>query len=147
MFLPQTIHFFGDKTDKGGNDHEIFEDSRTIGHKVTSPDDTKAQLKNLLGLWEWWSTVKGFIRVLSSQGGFCTNKNLKHSLSLKPQCFVVSCGRKSTWNHVWLLWDYYCEGLLFHVVIVNVMIVAIISRNASEAHRDEKIIQYYIYFL
>lgn len=50
MFLPQTIHFFGDKTDKGGNDHEIFEDSRTIGHKVTSPDDTKAQLQSLLGL-------------------------------------------------------------------------------------------------
>ncbi|KAK3851298.1 hypothetical protein Pcinc_042045 [Petrolisthes cinctipes] len=46
----KTIHFFGDKTDKGGNDYEIFEDQRTIGHKVTSPDDTKAQLTNLFGL-------------------------------------------------------------------------------------------------
>lgn len=45
-----TIHFFGDKTDKGGNDYEIYNDHRTIGHKVTSPDDTKAQLKELLGL-------------------------------------------------------------------------------------------------
>ncbi|CAM8971919.1 hypothetical protein QQ045_029817 [Rhodiola kirilowii] len=36
----QEIHFFGDKTYKGGNDHEIFESERTIGHTVTSPDDT-----------------------------------------------------------------------------------------------------------
>lgn len=34
------IHFFGDKTYKGGNDHEIYEDSRTIGHPVTCPEDT-----------------------------------------------------------------------------------------------------------
>lgn len=26
------IHFFGDKTYKGGNDHEIYESERTIGH-------------------------------------------------------------------------------------------------------------------
>ncbi|OWF52993.1 phosphomannomutase 2-like [Mizuhopecten yessoensis] len=43
----QTIHFFGDKTDPGGNDHEIFSDSRTIGHKVTSPEDTMKQVKEL----------------------------------------------------------------------------------------------------
>lgn len=42
------IHFFGDKTDPGGNDYEIYEDSRTIGHKVTSPEDTKRQLIELL---------------------------------------------------------------------------------------------------
>ena len=34
------IHFFGDKTHKGGNDHEIYEDPRTIGHAVTCPEDT-----------------------------------------------------------------------------------------------------------
>lgn len=44
------IHFFGDKTHKGGNDHEIFEDERTIGHTVTSPADTMAQLKKALNL-------------------------------------------------------------------------------------------------
>lgn len=44
------IHFFGDKTDAGGNDHEIFNDERTIGHKVTSPDDTRKQLCQLLNL-------------------------------------------------------------------------------------------------
>jgi len=38
------IHFFGDKTYKGGNDYEIFEDSRTIGHTVTSPADTRKQV-------------------------------------------------------------------------------------------------------
>lgn len=40
----KTIHFFGDKTYKGGNDHEIFEDERTIGHTVTSPSDTRMQV-------------------------------------------------------------------------------------------------------
>lgn len=44
------IHFFGDKTSPGGNDHEIYEDPRTIGHTVTSPEDTIAQLKTLLQL-------------------------------------------------------------------------------------------------
>jgi len=41
------IHFFGDKTFVGGNDNEIFEHSRTIGHTVTSPDDTMEQCKKL----------------------------------------------------------------------------------------------------
>ena len=35
---------------QGGNDHEIFEDPRTIGHTVTSPEDTMAQLKHMLSL-------------------------------------------------------------------------------------------------
>jgi len=42
------IHFFGDKTMKGGNDNEIFEDSRTVGHTVTSPEDTIEQVKKVL---------------------------------------------------------------------------------------------------
>jgi len=41
------IHFFGDKTFEGGNDYEIFTSDRTIGHTVTSPDDTKAQCTEL----------------------------------------------------------------------------------------------------
>lgn len=41
------IHFFGDKTSPGGNDYEIFVDSRTKGHTVWSPDDTLDQLKRL----------------------------------------------------------------------------------------------------
>ncbi|KAF8519680.1 eukaryotic phosphomannomutase [Gautieria morchelliformis] len=44
----EEIHFFGDKTYKGGNDHEIFEDSRTIGHTVSNPDDTTRILKEHL---------------------------------------------------------------------------------------------------
>lgn len=44
------IHFFGDKTMPGGNDHEIFNDERTIGHTVTSPDDTQQQLKKYLNI-------------------------------------------------------------------------------------------------
>lgn len=45
-----TVHFFGDKTFKGGNDHEIFEDPRTIGHTVVGPEDTAEQLKKLFDL-------------------------------------------------------------------------------------------------
>lgn len=41
------IHFFGDKTFQGGNDYEIFTSERTVGHTVTSPDDTKQQCTEL----------------------------------------------------------------------------------------------------
>ncbi|XP_065058294.1 uncharacterized protein LOC135686071 [Rhopilema esculentum] len=43
----KNLHFFGDKTYKGGNDYEIFVDDRTIGHTVTGPDDTMKQLREL----------------------------------------------------------------------------------------------------
>lgn len=46
----QEIHFFGDKTDPGGNDHEIYNDTRTIGHKVNSPHDTMCILKEIFQL-------------------------------------------------------------------------------------------------
>ncbi|KAJ9668821.1 Phosphomannomutase 1 [Coniosporium apollinis] len=42
-----TIHFFGDKTYKGGNDYEIYNDPRTIGHSVQNPEETMAELKKL----------------------------------------------------------------------------------------------------
>ena len=42
------IHFFGDKTYPGGNDYEIFNDSRVIGHTVTNPEDTISQLCEFL---------------------------------------------------------------------------------------------------
>lgn len=41
------IHFFGDKSYKGGNDYEIYTDPRTISHAVNSPDDTIRILKEL----------------------------------------------------------------------------------------------------
>ncbi|KAK9854200.1 hypothetical protein WJX84_008741 [Apatococcus fuscideae] len=43
----KTIHFFGDKTFQGGNDYEIYESPRTIGHAVTSPFDTISQCRKL----------------------------------------------------------------------------------------------------
>lgn len=43
-----TIHFFGDRTSKGGNDYEIYYDSRTKGHSVTSPEDTEVLLQKML---------------------------------------------------------------------------------------------------
>jgi len=39
------VHFFGDKTELGGNDYEIFCDSRVVGHSVKSPQDTIDILK------------------------------------------------------------------------------------------------------
>ncbi|CAL5397872.1 unnamed protein product [Camellia sinensis] len=41
------IHFFGDKTYKGGNDFEIYDSARTVGHTVTSPEDTMKQCATL----------------------------------------------------------------------------------------------------
>ena len=46
----QTIHFFGDKTYKGGNDYEIFVDERTVGYSVEGPEDTLKQLKEMFDL-------------------------------------------------------------------------------------------------
>merc|ERR1711977_465197 len=45
-----TIHFFGDKTEVGGNDHEIYSDPRTIGHAVKDFEDTMSQVKKLFDL-------------------------------------------------------------------------------------------------
>jgi phosphomannomutase len=45
-----TVHFFGDKTQPGGNDYEIYSDPRTIGHAVDGPADTLKQLKELFGI-------------------------------------------------------------------------------------------------
>jgi phosphomannomutase len=45
-----TIHFFGDKTAKGGNDYEIANDPRTTEHPVKNPDDTMAIIKKLFDL-------------------------------------------------------------------------------------------------
>lgn len=44
------IHFFGDQTEQGGNDYEIFCDSRVIGHKVESYKETHKILNELLKL-------------------------------------------------------------------------------------------------
>jgi len=37
----KNIYFFGDRTEKGGNDHEIFSSALVKGNTVTSPDNTK----------------------------------------------------------------------------------------------------------
>ncbi|TRY51871.1 Phosphomannomutase [Cryptosporidium tyzzeri] len=42
------IHFFGDKTYPGGNDHEIYNDKRVIGHNVINPNDTIQHLNRLI---------------------------------------------------------------------------------------------------
>lgn len=44
------IHFFGDKTEPGGNDYEIYIDPRTIGHKVDTPIDTRRILSEIFQL-------------------------------------------------------------------------------------------------
>ncbi|KAM8930951.1 phosphomannomutase 1 [Pelodytes ibericus] len=42
-----SIHFFGNETSPGGNDYEIYTDPRTIGHTVSSPQDTVRRCKEL----------------------------------------------------------------------------------------------------
>ncbi|XP_033950722.1 phosphomannomutase 2 [Pseudochaenichthys georgianus] len=42
-----TIHFFGDKTTPGGNDYEIYSDPRTMGHVVSSPEETQQLCQQL----------------------------------------------------------------------------------------------------
>jgi phosphomannomutase len=44
------IHFFGDQTEIGGNDYEIFNDELTIGHKVSSYKDTQRILTEMFKL-------------------------------------------------------------------------------------------------
>ena len=44
------IHFFGDRTDEGGNDYQLYADTRTQGHSVTSPKDTMGQLTEIFQL-------------------------------------------------------------------------------------------------
>ena len=44
------IHFWGDKTMEGGNDHEIYEDARTVGHACVNPEECIAQLYETFGL-------------------------------------------------------------------------------------------------
>jgi phosphomannomutase len=46
----EEVHFFGDKTSEGGNDYEIYTDSRTIGHSVDCPETTIKLLRELFGL-------------------------------------------------------------------------------------------------
>lgn len=43
----EVVHFFGDKTYEGGNDHEIYTSERTIGHSVESYEDTMEQCREL----------------------------------------------------------------------------------------------------
>lgn len=46
--LYDEIHFFGDKTMEGGNDYEIYEDPRTIGHRVDCPETTMKIINDLI---------------------------------------------------------------------------------------------------
>uniref|UniRef100_A0A3B3DNV0 Phosphomannomutase n=1 Tax=Oryzias melastigma TaxID=30732 RepID=A0A3B3DNV0_ORYME len=41
------IYFFGNETSDGGNDYEIFNDPRTIGFTVYSPQDTARLCREL----------------------------------------------------------------------------------------------------
>jgi phosphomannomutase len=43
----KNIHFFGDKAFPGGNDWELYDDPRTIGHAVDNPEHTMRLLKEL----------------------------------------------------------------------------------------------------
>lgn len=42
-----TLHFFGDKTDPGGGDHELYEHPRSIGHSIVDWQNTMSECKSL----------------------------------------------------------------------------------------------------
>jgi phosphomannomutase len=42
------IHYFGDKYDKNGNDYNIINDKKVIGHPVNNPNDTIKIIKDYL---------------------------------------------------------------------------------------------------
>lgn len=44
------IHFFGDMTMEGGNDYEIFNHPRVLGHTVKNPQDTIEQINEIFSL-------------------------------------------------------------------------------------------------
>lgn len=44
------IYFFGDRTDKGGNDYEIYSHSLVEGYKVKNPEETNSLLKSIFNL-------------------------------------------------------------------------------------------------
>ena len=42
------IYFFGDRTEKNGNDYELYHDKRVIGIKVENPDDTIKKVEEIV---------------------------------------------------------------------------------------------------
>jgi len=42
-----TVHFFGDHTEEGGGDYEIYVHDRTVGHAVKSPEETLKLVREL----------------------------------------------------------------------------------------------------
>jgi phosphomannomutase len=48
FFDSDMIHFYGDRTEPGGNDYLLYSDPRVQGHTVTGPDDLIHQLSAFL---------------------------------------------------------------------------------------------------
>uniref|UniRef100_A0AC35TP12 Phosphomannomutase n=1 Tax=Rhabditophanes sp. KR3021 TaxID=114890 RepID=A0AC35TP12_9BILA len=53
----ESIHFFGDRTDPGGNDHALYNDRRVKGTKVTSPAETITFVQDLVVKWSRFGKV------------------------------------------------------------------------------------------
>lgn len=49
LFDEDDIHFIGDKTHPGGNDYELYEHDRVVGHRTDGPSDTIRIIAELLG--------------------------------------------------------------------------------------------------
>jgi phosphomannomutase len=66
----KNIHFFGDKTEPGGNDHALYTHSWVTGHKVTSFHETMAQVTKLLGLFPSNASAVPHPRTIVTSGYF-----------------------------------------------------------------------------
>ncbi|KAH0836609.1 hypothetical protein J3R83DRAFT_8309 [Lanmaoa asiatica] len=84
----EEIHFFGDKTNVGGNDHEIYTDPRTVGRSVQSPADTIRGLSQDGNAANLTTRVTTLMRTrpttFHSSARFFASRNISSLLSCPP---------------------------------------------------------------
>lgn len=112
-----TIHFFGDKTELGGNEYEIYNDSRVFGHKVVSPNDTIDQIYRILNKFVPVILCGGMgtrLFPLSRNNipkqFLCLQNDSEYSLLQNTIIRLINCGI----NHICLLSNKKYDNILNH---------------------------------
>ncbi|GJQ82221.1 putative AU RNA binding protein enoyl-Coenzyme A hydratase [Trypoxylus dichotomus] len=93
----EEIHFFGDKTDPGGNDHEIYNDSRILIKRAKQRNALSFNLVKELNDALDNASINNSIRVVLLRslvpGIFCAGADLKQRAEMTPQqvsTFVIA---------------------------------------------------------
>ena len=112
-----TIHFFGDKTEFGGNDYEIFNDSRVFGHTVINPDDTVNQIYNIINkiipvilCGGMGTRLFPLSRKNIPKQFLCLQKDSEYSLLQNTIVRLINCNI----NHICLLSNKQYQNILNH---------------------------------